>query len=68
MLGEAPIHFLKTSKPSASWGLDRFPATQKLFVEHFGSLDIPIADFTNGPGVHVDLIDLEERLPQLFGK
>lgn len=25
-----------------------------------------ISDFTNGPGAHVEVIDLDVRLPQLF--
>lgn len=66
VIGERPIRFLKTTKSSAGWGLDRSPPTQRLFEERFGSLDMTIADFTNGPGAHVEVIDLEERLPQLF--
>ncbi|HWC08974.1 MAG TPA: hypothetical protein VG458_07975 [Solirubrobacterales bacterium] len=66
VLGLAPIQFLKTCNSAAAWGLDRFSATRKLFEAHFGSLDMAIADFTNGPAAHVKLIDLEERLPQLF--
>jgi hypothetical protein len=66
ILGDMPIHFLKTSKSKASWGLDRSPPIRKLFEERFGSLEMAIADFTNGPGAHVKIIDLEERLPDLF--
>lgn len=67
VLGERPIRFLQTSRSSAGWGLDRFVATQRLFQASFGSLDMAIADFTDGPGAHVKLVNLEERLPQLFG-
>lgn len=66
VIGERPIRFLKTTKSSAGWGLDRSPSTQRLFEERFGSLDMTIAEFTRGPGAHVEVIDLEDRLPQLF--
>lgn len=67
VLGERPIRFLRTSRSSARWALDRFGATQRLFQASFGSLDMPIADFTDSPGAHVKLVNLEERLPRLFG-
>jgi hypothetical protein len=67
VLGAKPINFLQTSKSKASWGLDRSPPTRKVFEDRFGSLDMTIADFTKGPGAHVEVIDLEERLPNLFG-
>jgi len=51
---------------AASWGLDRFPSTRKLLKEHFGTLEVTIGDFTNGPGSHVKLINLEELRPDLF--
>lgn len=67
VLGEKPLQFLRGSRSPAQWGLDRSPPTQRLFEERFGPLDMPIADFVGGPGAHVRVIDLEERLPQLFG-
>jgi hypothetical protein len=67
VLGQRPLRFLRKTGSSAAWGLDRAPATQRLFTEWFGSLDVPISDFTSGPASHVTIIDLEERLPQLFG-
>ncbi len=67
VLGERPIRFLQTSKSKASWGLDRSLPTQRLFEDKFGSLDMAIGDFTGGPGAHVKVIDLEQRMPQLFG-
>jgi hypothetical protein len=42
------------------------PATRTLFEERFGRLDVPIRDFMNGPGSHVTILNLEERLPDLF--
>lgn len=64
--GQSPVHFLQSSKATAAWGLDRFPVTRQLFEDHFGSLEISISDFTNGPGAHVELIDIEALLPGLL--
>jgi hypothetical protein len=66
VLGDQPIHFLRTSKSTAAWALDRFPAVQSRFVEAFGPLDTPIHDFTKTQANHVELIDLEKRWPALF--
>lgn len=66
VLGDKPIHFLRTSASSAAWGLDRFPAAQKVFVNSFGPLETPIAEFTAGQGGGVELVDLEQRWPALF--
>jgi len=66
VLGRKPVDFLQTSTSKAGWGLDRAPAIREVFQQRFGSLDMTISDFTNGPGAHVELIDLEDRLPQLF--
>lgn len=66
VLGEKPGRFLRTTIAKAEWGLDRSPATQTLFAEQFGSLEMSIAEFTNGPGSAVGVIDLEELLPQVF--
>jgi hypothetical protein len=66
VLGTRPLHFLRETRSTAAWGLDRSPATQTLFEERFGRLDVPIRDFTNGPGSHVTILNLEEQLPDLF--
>lgn len=68
VLGERPIRFLMETRSTAAWGLDRAPAMRELFEERFGSLETPIPDFVRGPGAHVKVIDLEARLPELFGK
>jgi hypothetical protein len=67
VLGDKPIRFLQASASTARWGLDRSPTTQELFKERFGSLETSIADFVCGPGMGVQVIDLEKSLPQLFG-
>jgi len=66
VLGELPLRFLRRTRSSAGWALDRFPAARKLFGERFGTLDVPISDFVKGPGSRVKVIDLEERMPALF--
>lgn len=66
VLGQRPIHFLASTKAPATWGLDRFPATQTTFQQHFGSLDVPIGAFVASIGCRVRVIDLEKRLPDLF--
>jgi hypothetical protein len=67
VLGERPIRFLTTTKSKASWGLDRAPAVRQLFEAKFGSLDQPISDFVDGIGNRVEIVNLESRLPHLFG-
>lgn len=66
VLGERPLRFLRTTKSAASWALDRSPTTASVFEERFGSLAMPIPEFVEGPAKHVQLINLEERLPGLF--
>jgi hypothetical protein len=66
VLGERPIRFLRSTKSSASWGLDRAPGPRVAFEARYGGLDMPIGDFVAGPGSRVELIDLEERWPDLF--
>jgi len=39
---------------------------RELFEERFGSLDQSIGEFVQGAGSHVDIIDLEQRLPATF--
>lgn len=65
VVGEAPIHFLRTSTSAASWGLDRATTLRATFQERFGSLTMPIRDFTAGPGARVELVDLRPLLPEL---
>jgi hypothetical protein len=67
VLGPEPIRFLRTSKAVARWGLDRFPGVQEAFTKSFGSLDTAISDFVAGDGSAVELIDIGDRWPSLFG-
>jgi hypothetical protein len=66
VLGERPLRFLRATRSSASWGLDRSATTRELFTERFGSLDVSISEFTSGPGSRVALVNLEDWLPHLF--
>jgi hypothetical protein len=66
VLGPEPIHFLSTSSSMAAWGLDRFPAVQKVFTKAFGTLQTPICDFVAAKGSAVEIVDLEQRWPELF--
>jgi hypothetical protein len=66
VLGERPIRFLRRSKSTAGWALDRSPRERKVFEEKFGDLGLPVAAFTKGEGNRVLLVDLEEALPELF--
>jgi hypothetical protein len=66
VLGPRPIRFLTRTKAKAGWGLDRAPAARELFEERFGSLDQGIGEFVRGAGSHVEVIDLEQRLPATF--
>ncbi len=66
VLGDRPIRFLRTSTSKASWGLDRSPRERGVVEERFGSLERRICDIAADEGAHVALIDLEERLPEVF--
>lgn len=65
VVGPGPIGFLKTSKSSAAWALDRFPAARQLFLERFGSLEMQVAGFTAGPAARVRITDLTPLVPEL---
>ena len=65
--GVRPIRFLNATKSTAEWALNRgSEKTRDLFVERFGDPTIPISEFVRGAAAHVQIIDLEQRLPALF--
>ena len=64
IVGDAPIRFLRTSRSKAAWALDRSPRTASLFESQFGSLDLPIKEFTTGLAHHVEIVDIGELLPE----
>jgi hypothetical protein len=65
IVGDAPARFLRSSRSTASWALDRSPTTRELFAERYGSLEMRIADFTAGPGARVRITDLTTLLPEV---
>ncbi len=68
VLGTRPTKFLQTTSATAGWALNRMAdKTRTLFEDRFGSAEVPIPSFVNGPAAHVRVIDLEQELPQLFG-
>jgi hypothetical protein len=46
VVGPEPGRFLRTSRATAAWALDRAPHARRVFEESFGSLDVPVAQFT----------------------
>lgn len=65
VVGDAPARFLRSSRSTARWALDKSPTTQVLFERQFGSLDAHISSFTTGAGARVKIINLVEILPEL---
>ena len=63
-----PIRFLRTSRSTIGWALDRSPAAARLFTDRFGPLSTPIAKFTAGPAAHVTLVDLAEIAPDVMNR
>jgi hypothetical protein len=67
VVGERPLRFLTETTSKMAWALDRAPKARALFETRFGSLDMAIPAFVHGDGARVEVIDLEQRLPNLFG-
>jgi len=64
--GPQPLRFLRGSRSTAQWALNRgADSTRALFLDRFGTLDIPVREFTAGPARHVKLVDLADVLPQV---
>lgn len=68
VLGPKPATFLRGTKSTAAWALNRVTtdAFREKFKARFGSLDVPIADFTATHAKHVVIVDLVAKLPELF--
>jgi hypothetical protein len=66
VVGQRPLRFVTETTSKISWALDRTPAARARFQERFDSLDITVPAFVHGAGAHVEIIDLEQRLPALF--
>lgn len=66
VVGPQAAKFLLSTTSKVSWALNRqAEKSRQLFEERFGSVDIPIPEFTRGPAAHVKIVDLEQRLPVL---
>lgn len=65
VIGKRPVRFLRTTTAAAAWGLDRHPATRRLFAEQFGPLEQEIGAFVESRD-DVELVDLTELAPDLF--
>lgn len=65
VVGTAPSRFLKGSRSTAEWALDRAPSTRRLFAARFGRLSTSVAEFTAGPGARVLIRDLSRILPEV---
>jgi hypothetical protein len=62
--GEAPLRFLRSSRSSVAWALNRGPAaTKSLYLERFSDLGMTIREFTEGPAAQVRLVNIGDVLP-----
>lgn len=67
VLGARPERFLNGTVSTAAWALNRMAEqTRLVFEARFGSTEIRIPDFVNGPAAHVRVVDLEQVLPECF--
>lgn len=66
VLGPRPIRFLRETRSTARWALNKSIRMTELYERRFGSLDTPISAFVSGPAQAVAIMDLEQRLPHLF--
>lgn len=65
VVGPEPGRFLRTSRATAAWALDRTPHARRVFEESFGSLDLSVAQFTAHHAGHVRVTDLCDVLPPM---
>jgi hypothetical protein len=64
--GRRPIAWLQSTRSSVRQQLRRYRNELAAFERRFGDPDIPVWQFVAGDAAHVQLIDLEQRLPALF--
>lgn len=65
VVGPEPGRFLRTSRATAAWALDRTPHARRVFEESFGSLEVSVAEFTERHAGHVRVTDLCDVLPPM---
>ncbi|WP_231627096.1 PE-PGRS family protein [Streptomyces apocyni] len=63
VVGPEPARFLRSSASTAAWALDRSPGARRTFQSVFGSLDVPVHEFTATHAHHVRVTDLCDILP-----
>lgn len=66
VVGSRPVKFLRTSTTTAQWALARSsPHLRTRFDAAFGTDVMTVAEFTNGPGKEIEIVDLSELLSAL---
>jgi len=65
VIGDRPGRFLRSSRSTAAWALDRAPAAAATFQERFGPLTMTIGEFTTTHASHVNITDLRTILRPL---
>lgn len=63
VVGPEPARFLRTSRATAAWALDRTPHARRMFEDSFGTLELSVAQFTERYADHVRIVDLCDVLP-----
>lgn len=66
VVGARPLKFLRESKSTERWALDRNTAVAQQLAEKLGTLEIPIRDYTAKRAAHVLLVDLTTAVPEPF--
>jgi hypothetical protein len=67
VMGPKPARFLRLSKSTPAWALNRSPESLRAkFVARYGTLDMPIAEYTGVHANHVEIVDLAAKLPHVF--
>lgn len=65
--GARPMSWLKSTRSSVRQQLRRYRAELAVFESAFGDAGIAVSAFVAGDAAHVHVIDIEQRLPDLFG-
>ena len=66
--GPEPIRFLRTSRSTIGWALDRSPAAARLFTDRYGPLTTTVAEFASVAARHVKVIDLSDIAPDVMNR
>jgi hypothetical protein len=66
VLDASPARFLRESRSTIAWAVDRLPATRALYLDRFGDLETTISDFYMERARHVEIVDIRAQLGQLL--